>query len=103
MENYGITEAEYKALLGAQGGVCAICKGKRSYNLDVDHDHTLEKLLGVRSSIRGLLCKQCNRRILRAVRDSIELLESAIRYLQDPPAQQVLAGLAKGQSEAMNK
>lgn len=89
-ETYDITEDEYKALLEAQGGACAICGGRRAYNLDVDHDHALEDVVGVRASIRGLLCKQCNRRILRAVRDRIDILEAAIRYLKDPPARHVL-------------
>jgi len=41
-EKFGITQEQYDALFAAQGGVCAICKGRRPYNLDVDHDHELE-------------------------------------------------------------
>lgn len=94
-ETYGITTEDYNALLEAQGGRCAMCGGKRSYNLDVDHDHALEKAgLPLRETIRGLLCKQCNRRILRSVRDDIGLLEAAIAYLRNPPARAVLVPTA---------
>ena len=93
-DTYGISEDDYAALLAAQNGCCAICGGVRSYNLDVDHDHALEKAgLPPRSTVRGLLCKQCNRRILRAVRDSVDLLRSAIDYLESPPARAVLGDL----------
>ena len=84
MESYGITEADYQALLQAQGGVCAICQGKRPGNLDVDHDHALEKAgLPPRECVRGLLCKRCNRRLLPAAGDSISRLFCAIEYLRD--------------------
>lgn len=93
-ETYGITEDEFQAILDHQGGVCAICKGERSYNLDTDHDHALEKAgLPMRDTVRGALCRQCNRRILRSVRDSIVLLRAAIAYLEDPPARHVLGAL----------
>jgi hypothetical protein len=94
-ETYGITEEEHKAIVAFQGGVCAICKGKRAYALDTDHDHALEKAgVPTRQTVRGALCRQCNRRILRSVRDRIDLLEAAIRYLQDPPARHVLSATA---------
>ena len=58
---YGLTAAEYDALLLEQCGVCAICgqpetiraKGGRVWSLHVDHDHATGKT-------RGLLCHQCN-------------------------------------------
>ena len=91
MENYGITEAEYQLLFERQDGRCAICRGKRSGNLDVDHDHALERA-GVekRKTIRGLLCRRCNRRLLPAATDNTAVLENAISYLRFPPAQGVL-------------
>lgn len=91
VDTYDITEAEYRAIVAFQGGVCAICKGRRSYSYDIDHDHALAKTAGVRASVRGACCKTCNRRLLRAARDSVELLQAAIDYLNDPPAQRVLA------------
>lgn len=52
---FGISQAEYDALLGKQGGVCAICHETcaTGRNLAVDHDH-------VTGEIRGLLCARCN-------------------------------------------
>lgn len=72
---YGISSAEYDALLTAQGGVCAICRelpaeGRR---LCVDHAHKT-------GEVRGLLCDSCNNGIAR-FKDSINLLGEAIVYL----------------------
>jgi len=90
-ESYGITTLDYDAILAAQGGVCAICKGSRPYLLDVDHDHALEKAgVPLRQTVRGALCKRCNRRLLRCVGDDIAILAAAIEYLQDPPAMRIL-------------
>lgn len=57
---FGITVAEYDAMLNAQNGVCAIClqpetriKDGVLYRLAVDHNHTTGK-------IRELLCFKCN-------------------------------------------
>lgn len=92
VETYGITQAEYDALLAAQGGKCAICRGTRPGNLDCDHDHALVRAgHSVRDSIRGLLCRRCNRRLLPAAQDSVERLRDVIAYLENPPAQKVLA------------
>lgn len=88
-KTYNITTDEYVEIVDEQGGVCAICKGSRPYNLAVDHDHAIAELLGVRASIRGALCKRCNK-ALRDVRDDVELLAALIAYLKDPPARRVL-------------
>lgn len=89
-ETYSITQEEYEAILEAQGGVCAICKGKRS-GYDVDHDHAVVKAGGtVRSSVRGATCRRCNRRLLPAALDSVIVLQAAIDYLVNPPARHVL-------------
>lgn len=91
MEKYQITQEEYELLLESQGGGCAICKGKRSGNLDVDHDHAKERAgEPVRSTVRGLLCRRCNRRLLPGCTDSVVVLNNAIAYLQHPPAQDIL-------------
>lgn len=53
---YGIEPEEFAALLDAQGGVCAICRGPRNGpgdRLHVDHCHDTKK-------VRGLLCAKCN-------------------------------------------
>lgn len=76
---YGITPADYDALLEKQGGVCAICEspscatGRR---LAVDHDHNT-------GHVRGLLCAACNL-LLGKARDDIALLTRSIAYLKDP-------------------
>ena len=58
-KNYGISIADYDAMLVAQGGVCKICgRGRASTNerfrfFAVDHDHKT-------GAVRGLLCAKCN-------------------------------------------
>ena len=57
---YGMTIADYDAMLLAQGGSCAICKSKSAGNkgqyFAIDHCHKTGK-------IRGLLCITCNSRL----------------------------------------
>lgn len=51
----GITDADYAAMLAAQGGHCAICPSTpKTRRLHVDHDHAT-------GAVRGLLCHRCNR------------------------------------------
>jgi Autographiviridae endonuclease VII len=50
---YGISRADYVALLKRQGGVCAICGKPSKKTLCVDHCHSTGR-------IRGLLCRKCN-------------------------------------------
>ena len=96
---YGITHNDYDTMLKVQDGRCAICRGDRKGKFDVDHDHRVEKqmigegtdpITARSASIRGLLCKRCNRRLLPASLDSVEILQNAIHYLLDPPAYHVL-------------
>lgn len=102
-ETYGITLAEYDEINAAQWFKCAICERSPKYNKDVDHDHQLERTLietGVapnlarRMSVRGLLCKLCNRRLLPSVRDDADVLHRAVGYLDKPPAFAVLGALS---------
>ena len=82
-ETYSISHEEWQAILTSQGGVCAICNGKRP-QYDTDHDHALERMgMPIRDCIRGLLCKRCNRRLLPAALDSIDLLLRAMDYLEN--------------------
>lgn len=75
--SYGITDADYNALLEAQGGVCACCGGPPNgagNRLYVDHVHGTK-------TIRGLLCFSCNSGI-GALGDTIEGVERALSYLK---------------------
>lgn len=80
---YGITAEDYRALLVAQGGVCAICERAtgRTKRLAVDHDHDT-------GAVRGLLCSQCNYVVIG--RYDADALQRAIDYLAEPPATRVL-------------
>ena len=84
LRNYGITLAQYEAMLEAQGGTCAICGGapKDGPSLHVDHDHACcparKKSCG--QCLRGLLCEDCNR-VLGMFRDEPARFQSAINYL----------------------
>ena len=75
---YGISTADYDALLTAQGGGCAICgsktpKSSRSKHLFVDHDHDT-------GDVRGLLCHQCNAAI-GLFQDDPARIAAAVAYL----------------------
>lgn len=77
---YGLSLAQYTALLGRQEGRCAICHELADENLALaaDHDHAT-------GAIRGLLCSRCNNG-LGSFRDDPALLRSAIEYLSREPA-----------------
>jgi hypothetical protein len=82
----GLTQAGAAAMSERQNHRCAICeeaegtviKGK-VIALAVDHDRET-------GAIRGLLCQLCNRGI-GLLRHKTSVLESAIRYLQNPPGE----------------
>lgn len=80
---YGITEAQYDAILKYQGGVCGVCdKPPGNRRLEVDHDHTT-------GLIRGLLCWYCNKkRIGRETNPNV--FDWAALYLRNPPAQDII-------------
>ena len=90
-EVYEVTPDEWAKVLELQGNVCGGCKQPRSYRLQVDHDHKVERELGMRASLRGALCRRCNK-ALRDLRDSIENLEGLAAFLRDPPARKILSG-----------
>ena len=73
---FGLTIEAYKALLVKQHNNCAICGisgDETSRKFAVDHCHHT-------STIRGLLCDNCNKG-LGMFKDSINNLEKAISYL----------------------
>jgi len=72
---YGVSRAQYEAMLESQGGMCAICGGPPGVrSLAVDHDHETKR-------VRGLLCSGCNTGI-GGLRENPELLGRAIDYLR---------------------
>jgi len=77
VERYGITLERWIEIFENQGQVCAICKtGKpNGRGWHTDHDHDTDK-------VRGILCHHCNVGIGN-LKDSIELLNSAISYLRE--------------------
>jgi hypothetical protein len=89
---FGLSVEEYKRMLKAQGGRCAICRAKRSMvrgksrtskQLSVDHDHSTKK-------VRALLCNRCNR-VLGLCGDDPNLLRAAAAYLEKFKKQLVTA------------
>ena len=81
---YGLTLEKYEALLSAQGGVCAICKGVNAngYRLSIDHDHACcpgNKSCG--RCVRALLCGSCNHMIGHA-KDRPERLRAGAEYIE---------------------
>jgi len=74
-DKYGITSADYAAMVARQGGHCACCGGDpTARGLVVDHDHKTGK-------VRELLCEPCNQGI-GCFRDSLDRLDLAAKYLQ---------------------
>lgn len=83
---YSMTPAEENALLDYQGHRCAICRNKPGkLRLAIDHQHRDPSL------IRGAICNPCNT-MLGLARDRIDVLRAAIKYLENPPAQEVFPG-----------
>lgn len=50
---YGLSSADFDALLASQEGACALCL-RSTRKLVIDHDHNTGR-------VRGLLCNPCNR------------------------------------------
>ena len=75
-KTYGITLADFKAMMKRQAGKCVIGNETLTkFNTHVDHCHATGK-------IRGLLCKECNVG-LGNFTDSVIKLKKAITYLKE--------------------
>jgi hypothetical protein len=78
----GLSPEDYQILLAKQNGRCAICEAQaghrscrgRECRLAIDHNHRT-------GANRGLLCNNCNRGLGR-FKDSVAILEAAVRYLK---------------------
>ena len=84
LKKYGLSKDDYVDMELSQNGKCAICKKPETLRkrLSVDHDHSCcpgERACG--KCNRGLLCSSCNK-MLGMVNDDIEILKSAITYLE---------------------
>lgn len=72
---FGISEKDYERMFTAQSKGCAICgRPPKKNHLAVDHDHKTGR-------VRGLLCYNCNRRLIGRFRNP-ETFEKAARYLR---------------------
>ncbi len=73
-QTYGITPAEYDAMVLAQGGRCALCEEIPS-RLVIDHDHATGR-------VRALLCDGCNI-FVALYEDRVEMLGKIEKYVAD--------------------
>lgn len=77
-KRYGITLEQFESILAAQGNVCAVCKqGDKVFCLD--HNHKTLK-------VRGILCLNCNLRVIGGARDQDHKLINAAEYVQRNPS-----------------
>lgn len=82
---HGLGRDGVAALLGQQGGKCAICgvpyADQPGSRLAMDHDHRhCAGKVGCPKCVRGMLCNACNN-MLRAAKDDPALLRRAANYL----------------------
>ena len=93
--HYGSTQALIKLLLLEQDVNCAICgQSLEDRPWDIDHKDTA---LGPLT--RGLLCRRCNRSLLR---DWEHLIPDAARYIADTPYSKMLKTLEIVKSQPSN-
>lgn len=91
---YGITIAQYHAILNSQGGLCAICRGESVDFFCVDHDHETNE-------IRGLLCRFCNSSLGRFGDNEAGVMR-AVEYLRTA-RERIAAAIPEGPSGPVRK
>lgn len=80
-ERYGLTPAEFEAMLVDQEGRCRLCMERLTkVTVRIDHDHQT-------GAVRGLLCHNCNLG-LGYFRDDPHALDRAAAYLRRVEAEQ---------------
>lgn len=72
IQSYGLTEAEYGAMLTAQAGLCPLCDKEMDPPV-IDHCHDT-------GAVRGLLCRPCNA-ALGVLGDTEESIRRVLSYL----------------------
>jgi hypothetical protein len=84
----GLSRAELRLAIAAQGGRCPICLGSvDESSAVVDHSHALARThghnpaRGCRACLRGILCNRCNL-MLGIVQDDPAVLDAAAAYVQ---------------------
>lgn len=80
-KRYGITLEIFESILASQGGVCAVCKSADKV-FCLDHNHKTLK-------IRGIVCLNCNLRVIGGARDQDWKLVNAAEYVINNPADKV--------------
>jgi DNA-directed RNA polymerase subunit RPC12/RpoP len=78
---YGVTLEQFEEILRQQGNICPVCEqGDKVFCLDHNHK-TLE--------VRGVVCLNCNLRVIGGARDQDHKIVNAARYVTDYPARKV--------------
>lgn len=81
LSRYGITIEMWEAIFEAQGRMCPVCLGTDKI-FCVDHNHKTLK-------IRGIVCSNCNLRVIGGARDQDYKLVNAAEYVTNNPADMV--------------
>lgn len=81
LSRYGITIEQFEAILESQGNKCPVCLGEDKI-FCVDHNHKTMK-------IRGIVCSNCNLRVIGGARDQDYKLINAAEYVTNNPADKV--------------
>ena len=78
---YGLTLEQFDAMLASQGNMCPVCLGTDKV-FCVDHNHKTLK-------VRGIVCLNCNLRVIGGARDQDYKLINAAEYVTNNPADKV--------------
>lgn len=84
-QTYKMSREQYNEMLERQGNRCAICRSSEpgGKNWHVDHDHSCcPGRYTCGDCTRGLLCKECNTKIVDVAENKMHLLEKALEYLE---------------------
>lgn len=101
---FGISLEQYEELLDKQEGLCAICKSpppKSGRNFAVDHAHSASGHIQA-GEIRGLLCWQCNTKLIGKYTDP-NLFQRAADYLKQGTGFIVPSTYTKGRPKSRKR